>query len=174
MSAAERMMASAPELLLAVADDEPSTRALAAELGGVCRQGDCLLLIGDLGAGKTTFARGLIRGACPDAGEVVSPTFNLVQTYDSAQGFTLWHFDLYRLKHAGELDEIGLDEALESGLCLIEWPQLAQQRLPESALAITIYPGTHPASRHIELRGWPQYWLDRLQTVQGLTQKDTK
>ena len=117
------------------APDEATTCALAAQLAKNCVQGDCVLLNGELGAGKTAFARGFIHAFNPGA-EVVSPTFNLVQTYDNAHA-TLWHFDLYRLKTAAELVEIGLDEALEFGITLIEWPQLAKAHWPHHALAIT-------------------------------------
>src|SRR5262249_10523588 len=121
----------------AVATDISQTYAIAAAVAKQCRPGDCILLKGDLGAGKTTFARGFIQALNPSAGEVVSPTFTLVQTYPVG-ATTLYHFDLYRLKSPSELAEIGLDEAFSSGISLIEWPELLQSRLPEDALNVTI------------------------------------
>jgi tRNA threonylcarbamoyl adenosine modification protein YjeE len=116
--------------------DEAATHALGARLAASARLGDCLLLKGDLGAGKTALAKGFIGALAPGA-EVTSPTFTLVQTYDS-NGPTLWHFDLYRLKSAAELPEIGLEEALDSGITLIEWPELAEAHLPSHALTLSL------------------------------------
>lgn len=118
---------------------EAETEAFAARIAKMARRGDCFALIGDLGAGKTTFARGFIQAL---AGEVAvtSPTFLLVQTYDS-QPATLYHFDLYRLKAAEEAVEIGLAEALDSGIVLIEWPEMVMEGLPMSTLKIAISEG---------------------------------
>lgn len=81
------------------------------------------LLVGDLGAGKTAFTRGFIQSfAGLNKEEVPSPTFTLVQTYDTEKG-TIWHFDLYRLKDAEEVWELGFEDALSSGISLIEWPE---------------------------------------------------
>ncbi len=103
-----------------VADAEEMA-ALGAWLATHLRPGDIVLLKGNLGAGKTSFARGVIQ-ALLDGAEVPSPTFTLVQTY-SAKDFEIWHFDLYRLQDESEIWELGIEEALESGVCLIEWPQ---------------------------------------------------
>lgn len=113
---------------------EAHTQNLAAQIARYCKAGDCLLLQGDLGAGKTSFARAFIQAILPGT-EVTSPTFSLVQIYD-AENVTLWHFDLYRLKSTAELLEIGLEEALESGITLIEWPDIAQAFWPSNALTI--------------------------------------
>ncbi len=103
-----------------VADAE-TMEALGAWLAQYLRPSDIVLLKGNLGAGKTSFARGLIQSLLGDT-EVPSPTFTLVQTY-SAKNFEIWHFDLYRLQNESEIWELGIEEALESGVCLIEWPQ---------------------------------------------------
>jgi len=138
-----------------VAASEAETRTIAAALARECRRGDCILLRGDLGAGKTTFARGFIHALAAAAEEVVSPTFTLVQTYPTERGM-LWHFDLYRLKSEGELVEIGLDEALEDGITLIEWPEIAQSALPETALDVTISAGDNEHARRLAFsgKGW--------------------
>lgn len=113
-----------------------ATVALAQTLAKACRPGDCLLLQGDLGAGKTAFARAFIQSFFPGA-EVTSPTFTLLQTY--GEGDTaIAHFDLYRLKSAAELVEIGLDEALTQGITLVEWPEIAEGHFPDTALSIRL------------------------------------
>lgn len=125
------------------APDADATARLAAAIAGVCRPGDCLALSGELGAGKTTFARGFIRALAPGEGEITSPTFTLVQSYATAgrnqgTGMTIWHFDLYRIRRGEELDELGLDEALDSGVTLVEWPERAGSRLPMDRLVVRI------------------------------------
>ncbi len=109
--------------------DADATQALGAVLALRLRPGDAVCLYGPLGAGKTTLARGLIRAFMGPDEEVPSPTFTLVQLYDGPD-FPISHFDLYRLEQASEADELGLDEALEDGAVLIEWPQRLGGRLP--------------------------------------------
>ena len=87
-----------------------------------------ICLSGDLGAGKTEFARAFIGVAAGEAVKVTSPTYNIVQIYEAAEE-KIYHFDLYRLESAEELYEIGFEEALEGGLCLIEWPEIAEEIL---------------------------------------------
>lgn len=115
---------------------------LAAQISALLPPVACVLLVGDLGAGKTTFARALIQSVAGGAEDVVSPTFTLVQEYrvvlSAGQSAQLFHYDLYRLKSASELDNIGIGEALESAICLIEWPDIATSLLPEDRLEIRI------------------------------------
>ena len=109
--------------------DEAATTAFAAAIAPLLRPGDLVALSGDLGAGKTTFARALIRALAGNPVlEVPSPTFTLVQTYGEAR-IPVSHFDLYRLADGSELDELGLDDALASGIALVEWPERAAGRL---------------------------------------------
>jgi len=116
--------------------DETATRALGAALAPVLRGGDILRLEGDLGAGKSTLARGLI-AALTGARDAPSPTFTLVETYDGPD-FALWHFDLYRLEAPEDVWELGLEDALDGGLALIEWPERIAGLLPDGALTVQL------------------------------------
>ena len=105
--------------------NERATQRLAVDIAAVLKPGDLVTLSGDLGAGKTAFARALIRHLAEDAAmEVPSPTFTLVQTY-ALPRFTVVHADLYRVTHAGELAELGVDDAAENAVVLLEWPDRA-------------------------------------------------
>ncbi len=123
-------------LTISLPDEEATTR-LGAAVAHALRAGEAVCLSGPLGAGKTTLARGLVRALTKADEEVPSPTFTLVQFYP-AERFPLAHFDLYRLTRAEEAYEIGLDEALEDGAALIEWPQRLDGRLPGHRLDIEI------------------------------------
>ena len=144
-----------------ISGDESQTQRLAATLARQCLPGDCILLNGDLGAGKTAFARGFIQTLSPASTEIVSPTFNLVQTYPAGR-IMIWHFDLYRLKTPQDTQEIGLDEALQSGITLIEWPELAKDVYPPSALHVHITLGSAPDERQLSFSGLAAHWKDRL------------
>ena len=119
-SMAETARKPATELRL---DGIEATGSLAASLAVLARPGDVIGLSGDLGTGKTSFARAFIAARAALCGapeeEVPSPTFTLVQTYEMA-GETIWHFDLYRLDRAEDAYELGIEEAFADGLCLIE------------------------------------------------------
>ena len=117
--------------------DEAATQALGRTLAASLRAGDAVCLTGPLGAGKSTLARALIRALTTPDEEVPSPTFTLVQFYETP-AFPLAHFDLYRLSDPDEAYEIGLDEALDNGVALIEWPQRLEGRLPATRLDIDI------------------------------------
>jgi len=122
--------------------DEAATIRFGEDIGAALRPGDLVALEGDLGAGKTTFARGLIRSLAGSENlDVPSPTFTLVQVYDLRP--RIYHFDLYRLSDASELSELGLDEALADGVALVEWPSRADQLLPQQRITITL---THDGS----------------------------
>lgn len=146
--------------------DEAATAALAAALAPRLQAGDALLLDGPLGAGKTSFARALIRTLAGPGTEVPSPTFNLVLTYDLPGGITLWHFDLYRVNDPRELDELGLADALAEGISLIEWPDRLGSDAPADALTLRLR--SEPAgetARSAELDG-NATWATRLQGME--------
>lgn len=131
-------------------ENEAATLLLAEDIALALAPGDCLTLSGDLGAGKSTLARGIIRAiAGDDRLEVPSPTFTLVQSYDLRVPVS--HFDLYRLGSADELDELGLDETLETGAALIEWPERAEGTLPGDAVSLTLTGSG--AGRDLEISG---------------------
>lgn len=111
------------------------TAELAVRLGARLAPGDCVLLEGPIGAGKTHFARALIQSLLGVPEDVPSPTFTLVQTYDTAAG-ELWHADLYRLTSAGEIEELGLTQAFETAICLVEWPERLGALAPGDALTV--------------------------------------
>ena len=116
--------------------DEAAAAAFGRALAQALRAGDIVLLEGDLGAGKTTLARGLIAAFC-QTNEAPSPTFTLVETYDG-QNPPLWHFDLYRLEKAEDVWELGLEDALDNSVCLIEWPDRISGLLPAGALRLRL------------------------------------
>ncbi|MDP1616681.1 tRNA (adenosine(37)-N6)-threonylcarbamoyltransferase complex ATPase subunit type 1 TsaE [Phenylobacterium sp.] len=118
-------------------ENEAATARLGAALAGALRPGEAICLTGPLGAGKSTLARALIRARTTPDEDVPSPTFTLVQFYEG-DGLALAHFDLYRLTSPDEAYEIGLDEALEDGAAIIEWPQRLEGRLPPHRLDIDI------------------------------------
>lgn len=123
------MAARDPERIIDL-PDEAATRALAEDVAAILVAGDVVALSGGLGAGKTTFARALLRAFFNDDRlEVPSPTFTLVQTYSGR--LPIAHFDFYRLESADELDEIGFEDAVSDGAVLVEWPERAGARLPQ-------------------------------------------
>lgn len=148
---------------------ETATERLAAAIAPVLERGDVLLLEGPIGAGKTAFARALVQHRLRLAGapveEVPSPSYTLVQTY-TAGPLEIWHADLYRLSQAGDAAELGLDEAVDSAVCLIEWPDRLGAAVPAGALRIVFAPGTAPEARHVTLSG-PVAWARRLAGVLG-------
>ena len=159
-----------PFLTLNLAD-EAQTLALGTKLGPCFRAGDFIALNGPLGAGKTTLARGLIRAFVGETVEVPSPTFTLVQTYHKSvagedlpqltdSSLDLYHFDLYRLKNAEEVWELGWED-IGDGVALVEWPDKAGAYLPTQRLdiALSFYDGGRIAqfSAHTDTN-----WKDRL------------
>ena len=103
----------------------------------MARPGDAILLEGPIGAGKSCLARAFIRARLGADEEVPSPTFTLVQVYDD-DGIEIWHADLYRLTHSDEVWELGLDQAFETAICLVEWPDRLGSHLPPDALTVRL------------------------------------
>jgi tRNA threonylcarbamoyladenosine biosynthesis protein TsaE len=111
--------------------NEAATEQLGATLAMRLTTGDVVGLTGDLGAGKTTLARAIIRAAADDPDLIVpSPTFTLVEVYETPRG-TFWHFDLYRLETPEQVYELGWEEALTEGIVLLEWPERLGPLLPK-------------------------------------------
>ncbi len=138
-----------------VIDGEAGLAGPAGALAAVLRPGDTVALSGDLGAGKTTLARAMLR-ALGWAGDVPSPTYTLVQPYD-LEAFPVWHVDLYRLEDPHEAEALGLFET-EAAL-LIEWPERLGARLPADALRLHLA-GSGDAPRHLTWTA-PKAWEGR-------------
>ena len=143
--------------------DLAATAALAAELAGLALPGDVLALSGDLGTGKTTFARAFIESLAQRFGakreEVPSPTFTLVQTYEFP-GLSVWHFDLYRLTNPEDALELGIEDAFSGAVSLIEWPERLGPYLPPDRLDLG-FEFTGENARRVRLIGHGQ-WSERL------------
>lgn len=121
-----------------------------------------LLLEGQIGAGKTHFARALISARLARVGrheDIPSPSFTLVQTYEA--DVEIWHADLYRLSHPDEAIELGLDDAFETAICLIEWPERLAEYRPEGALVLQFELADHGRARQVTLQG-SAAWQARL------------
>ncbi len=139
--------------------DETATRAVGARLAKVLRGGDVVLLDGPLGAGKTSLVRGLL-AALGHQGEVPSPSFAIVQPYESLSP-PLWHVDLFRIETPDELDELGLDTILDEGALLVEWPQRAGDAAwGAGALRLSLEARPDGARRLTAVRGkgWEDRW----------------
>ncbi len=129
-------MTPAAPLVLDLPDPD-ATEALGRRLSALVRPGDVILLEGPIGAGKSCLARAVIRTRLSREEEVPSPSFTLVQVYE-AEGVELWHADLYRLTHPDEVWELGLDDAFQTAICLVEWPDRLGAHVPPGALRIRL------------------------------------
>ena len=130
------------------------TAQLATQLAAMLAPGDVILLQGDVGAGKTHFARAAITSLLPLPEDIPSPTFTLVQTYDGRNA-AIWHSDLYRLTSTLEIEELGLTEAFDDAICFVEWPDRLGELTPIDALTLTFRAMTEAEERQVEAR-----WLD--------------
>ena len=149
-------------------DSVQATEALAAELAGELRGGECVALNGDLGAGKTQFVRGLVRGLGGEARAVSSPTFVLLNVYDSgvaagnslpgseprlAPRLPVYHLDAYRVTGGDDFEAIGFAELLDQGgVVVVEWASRVKDLLPPDRIEIEIEP-SGPTQRRITIRG---------------------
>lgn len=144
--------------------DEAATAGLAARLAARARRGDVIGLRGDLGSGKTSFARAFIRALGSGDEEVPSPTFALVEIYAFAGRPPVWHFDLYRLTAPEQAYELAIEDALAEGVSLIEWPERLGPLLPPEHLMLALEPGTAPTARIARLSGSSD-WVARLEGI---------
>ena len=136
-------------LLILDLESAAETEALGRRIADALQPGDTVTLSGALGAGKTLLARSIVRRFLPQE-EVPSPTFTLVQTYD-APAFAIWHVDLYRLRSQTEVRELGLDDALDGGVLIIEWPDRMGDLLPRDRLDISFEHEDHPTERLVKV-----------------------
>jgi len=135
-----------------------ATEELGRGLAASIRAGDVIALEGDLGAGKTTFARGLLQGL-GYSGEVASPTFPIVIPYEELR-VPVWHVDLYRIEHSSEIEELALDEALLHAALLIEWPERLGDGLWAEALRLVLErrgEGARVLTAHVP-PAWAKRW----------------
>lgn len=140
-----------------------NTAAFAAKLANILRVGDVILLQGGIGAGKSHFARSYIQSLQTTPEDVPSPTFTLVQVYDTTAG-DIWHADLYRLTGPDDIIELGLTDAFETAICLIEWPDRLADLTPPNALLLDFIV-CDDDSRILTLSGSKEYWSTRLGSV---------
>ncbi len=137
---------------------ETATQQFGARLGRVLRSNDTILLSGVIGAGKTFLARALIQSLLPDSEDVPSPTFTLVQTYETTLG-ELWHCDLYRIDHIEEIAELGILDAFGATICLVEWPERLCSLKPDDALSLQLSPTRHSETvRHLNVSWAHSRW----------------
>ncbi len=141
------------------------TTKFAENVGATLQPGDVVLLEGEIGSGKTHFARALIQSLMPEPEDVPSPTFTLVQAYDTPAG-EIWHCDLYRLSMVEEVEELGLIDAFDTAICLVEWPAKLGSLTPDAALRMTLK--TDPNNeklRHLTLSWTDPKWARKLETA---------
>lgn len=137
------------------------TARLAQQLAQQATAGDCILLQGHIGAGKSELARAFIRARLGPDTEVPSPTFTLVQTYED-NGIEIWHTDLYRLGDIQEVIELGLIDAFATQISLVEWPELLGPLAPDTALRVEL---TAEKTHHTATLTFGDHWASRLTEV---------
>lgn len=148
-----------------IALNSPSrTEALACHLAPALAAGDVLLLEGPIGAGKTHFARSLIQSLLPVPEDVPSPTFTLVQVYDGPVS-EIWHADLYRLSAPDEVVELGLTDAFEDAICLVEWPDRLADLTPENALKMSFNLLEREGARQLTISSTSERWEPIIQAI---------
>jgi tRNA threonylcarbamoyladenosine biosynthesis protein TsaE len=143
--------------------NEVATGILASQLANLAEPRDIIALTGNLGLGKTAFARAFIT-ALGGSGEVTSPTFSLVQVYELSR-INVYHFDLYRIENSEEIFELGIEDAFADGISLIEWPDRMATYLPPERLDIFFSNGLDENARRVLLVGHGENWVNRLTKV---------
>ncbi len=147
-----------------ISDSPDATAQIARRLAPLLVPGDCLLLEGPIGAGKSHFARAVILDRLAMGGrteDVPSPTYTLVQTYEDGIA-EIWHADLYRLSTPDEIVELGLTDAFESAICLVEWPDRLGSDAPDDALHLSMAIGRDVGTRRLTFSAQAQRWADLL------------
>ena len=152
--------------LTAKTSDAQETADIAIRLGGELLTGDVVLLSGDIGTGKTHFARHLIQSLQDVPEDVPSPSFTLVQTYETRLG-EVWHADLYRLSSPGDVEELGLADAFGTSICLIEWPDRMGVAMPSDALFIQFDLGDKETDRELTFSWTAERWEKHLKAAVG-------
>lgn len=140
-----------------------ATAGFARALAPLLNVGDVITLAGPIGAGKTHLARAIILTRLAAVGlveDVPSPTFTLVQTYESGP-IEIWHADLYRLDASGDIAELGLDLAFETAICLVEWPDRLGPDTPAERLDVDLSPGPEDDQRRLRLTAFGARWAAR-------------
>jgi tRNA threonylcarbamoyladenosine biosynthesis protein TsaE len=145
---------------------EADTQLLAKRLGQLLVTGDVVLLSGEIGAGKSFFARAMIQSLQDIPEDVPSPTFTLVQTYITNIG-EIWHADLYRMNASSEIDELGLLEAFETAITLVEWPEILGKVAPSSTLSLEFKVQQDGLTRDLTLSSRSADWAKRLEHLDG-------
>ena len=142
---------------------ETATGVLASQLADLAEPKDIIALTGNLGLGKTAFARAFITARGGDS-EVPSPTFTLVQVYECSS-INVYHFDLYRIEEPEEIFELGIEDAFAEGISLIEWPDRMDTYIPSERLDIIFSSGLDENAREVILVGYGDSWINRLAKV---------
>lgn len=138
-----------------------ATEQFAHDLAIQLDAGDTVLLSGQIGVGKTHFARAAILSMLPEPEDVPSPTYTLVQTYEGRQ-VEIWHADLYRLIDPSEIIELGLIDAFSSALCLVEWPERLKDFEPKNALGLAFEVGDHEDQRTVAMSWSDSRWDEKV------------
>ena len=144
--------------------NESDTQSLAVSLAKLFQNGEQIAIKGDLGAGKTVFARAFIQALCGLDTEVPSPTFTLLQTYEAQDGKEIFHFDLYRIVNSEEAIELNIDDAFNNGISLIEWPERLGSLLPRDHLELILTYGTIESHRQATITAGNN-WSGRLKEI---------
>jgi len=158
------------EIFHTILPNEVATERFAVALAQEVLQGDLLALTGDLGTGKTTFARAFIRAVCGSEDiEVPSPTFTLVQTYTAENGTEIFHSDLYRLIGPDDIEDLGLEDERETSILLVEWPDRMPADWWTDALEIKFShrPESDGAGRIVQVAAENPNWQKRLNILAG-------
>jgi tRNA threonylcarbamoyladenosine biosynthesis protein TsaE len=145
--------------------DLAATQAFGERLSKHLRSGDIVCLEGGLGVGKTTLARVVI--AClTGVLDAPSPTYTIIQTYETREGVAIWHADLYRVENRDEFDEIGLEDAFDDAITLIEWPDRLEDQIPPDRLVISLNPSADgmDTGREVRITGWGE-WESRIDNI---------